>query len=205
MQRRAKLAIVILVGLLLLALGVWLILGPFLSTRPVVQQPPSLPGQVTPSVQKPAPAGSVPMATSTPPIAPSTERMLRTLENMSRTAVERVGSGASSNGFLGYTDVFAQMTPAGRTSLLTQQKAMQQAHPASGSLYGISTRAVSSNLTQGNVGDPNLTMTVEAIQTVDNGVGSQKTMQGKRIDVAFVKQTDGTYLIDAFTWSDLSL
>jgi hypothetical protein len=205
MQRRTQLAIIILIGLLLLALGLYLVLTPILSQLTPAAQPPALPSQVTPSVTKPILSAPIPSTTTTQPAATPTQNIQRALENSARAAVERIGSGSSFDGFLGYQDAMSGMTAAGQTALLAQQQAMKAAHPATGLSYGISTRAASSNLSQGSVGDASLVVTVEAIQTTDSGTAVQGTMKGKKIDVTFAKQADGSYLIDSLAWSDLAL
>jgi hypothetical protein len=210
MERRTKLALLILVGLLLLLLGLYLLLSPFLPARQTAQ-PPALPGSVQPyslgGVNKgtKGQGGASPIATGTAAVTPESNSQL-VIENNARTIVERVGSGTSGNGFLGYQDALLSMTASGQTTLLAEQQRMQQIYPAKGPAFGISTHAVSSHLTDGHSGDARLSVTVQAVQTQDSGVPSlpQKTL-GKQIIVSFVKQSDGRYLVDSLVWSDIEL
>jgi hypothetical protein len=206
MQKRTQLAIVILVGILLLGLGVYLLVSPYLADQTASQQPPALPDQVTPVVVRPPPTNTtITTPTGTAPAPTPVGAVQRELENRSRAVVERVGSGTSVDGFLGYQDALLDMTASGRTQLLSQQQAMQTAHPTTATSYSLSTRAVSTALTEGVVGDAKIIMTVEAIQRVDIGSSTNPTSQAKRVAVTFVKQADGAYLIDSLEWSDIAL
>lgn len=202
MEKRTKLAIVILVGLLLLLLGLYIFLSPILEERRALQPPP-LPSSVTPVITPtPKPPTPAPQPTPAAPVTPETNG-LKILENRARNVVERIGSGTSENGFLGYQDALLDATSAGQAALKAEQSRMQAAHPANGPLYTISTRAITSNATKGAFGDATIVFTVDAIQTVNGGTASQTTLT-KRITVTFAKQSDGSYLVDAAEWSDLA-
>lgn len=208
MERRTKLLLLILIGLLLLLIGLYFLLSPFLRQRGGLAPPaptPTAPYVPTPS--QPTPGGPVPVPTATgTAVAPSVSAEQRVLENRARAAVERIGSGSSRDGFLGYQDVLTEMTEAGRTALLAEQQRMREAHPASGPMYGITTRGVSSALSQGKIGDQSLVVRVEAIQSVDAGnPRAPVEMKGKRVDVTFLRQGNGSYLIEKLEWSDLPL
>lgn len=208
MERRTKLLLLILLGLLLLLIGLYFLLSPFLRQRGGLAPPaptPTAPFVPTPS--RPTPGGPVPVPTATGTVtAPTVSGEQRALENRARSAVERIGSGSSRDGFLGYQDVLTEMTEAGRVALLAEQQRMREAHPATGPAYGITTRGVSSALTQGKVGDQTLVVKVEAIQSVDAGnPRAPVDMKGKRIDVTFQRQGEGSYLIEKLEWSDLPL
>lgn len=210
MQKRTQLALLILLGLLLLLLGLYFLLSPYLESRRTAQ-PPALPGSALPfSVggrgTTPAGQGGVsPIATGTG-AAPAVPNGQRVVENSARTVVERVGSGTSGNGFLGYRDALTSMTANGQAALLAEQQRMQEEHPATGTAFGISTRVASSNLTQGQAGDARLIVTVQAVQTQDAGLPSQPVkVLGKQILVTFIRQSDGGYLADSLVWSDIEL
>ena len=202
MSKRTKLILVIVIGLLLLMLGVWFLLQPLLKKAPVTQ-PAALPSKTTPYVPpgKPTPIGVV--SSTLPVITPPTDVQLGILENQARITVERIGSGVSDDGFVQYQDVLSSFTSSGQTKILTQQKTLQQQHPASGPAYGMTTRAISSHVTSGKTGDAAITANVEAIQYVDNG-NPAKPLQNlpKLVVVTFEKQSNGSYLISDMVWTD---
>ncbi|MBI5654458.1 hypothetical protein HZC53_02275 [Candidatus Uhrbacteria bacterium] len=213
MSKRTKLALVILIALLLLLVGLYLILWPLLkpAPAPATGEEYSVTTQVQPAQPKPTngqatsgePVTGLPSA---PTREPSVDEILRGLENRARAAVERVGSGSSQTGFLGYADAKLDSTSGFSAKLMQEQEAMVAAHPASGPIYGISTRAASSNIADGKPGDDSLIATVQAVQTIDAGNPRQPTSTGgKQIIVTFAKQSDGSYLIDNMEWSDLAL
>ena len=80
---------------------------------------------------------------------------------------------------------------------------MQAAHPAKDVLYTVTTRAVSSALKQGKIGDASIVLSIEVIQT-ENTAG-QKKSSAKKGDVTFQKQSNGTYLVSGVTWTDIVL
>ena len=207
MTKRTKLALILLIGLVLIGIGVYIFIQPYLAQRQAAQ-PPVLPTSVTPSTPS-APgtapstggAGQAPTTVST-----SQTRQLLGLEQRASATVERIGSGASIDGFLGYQDALAGFTASGQAAMRVQQKAMQTAHPATGPLYGISTRVVSSHIVGGTIGDQTLTATIEAIQRTDAGDPSKPTStKGKRVTVTYAVQADGSYLIDTMAWEDMAL
>lgn len=205
MEKRTKLALLILVGLLLFLLGAYLVLAPFLESRNP-PQPPSLPEEVIPFTP-PASSNSSPVSggTTSTPVAP-VSLGVQTLENRARALVERIGSGASGSGFLGYQDSWSEMTVNGRATLGAEQKAMRQIHPASGPLYGVSTRAVAAHAIEGAFGDLKIVIAVDAVQTEDAGTPNQPVRHtGKRVEVSFIKQTNGSYLAESLVWSDVAL
>ncbi len=205
MQKRTKLAIIIIVGLLLLILGIYLMLSPYLAEKKASEPQP------VPAVQMPVSNGKVvtpPVVTSTPiiPPVPTPDSLLRRIEDRAKATVERIGSGSSGNGFMGTQDVISDMTPNGAAEIVTAQQLMQKAHPASGPAFGISTRVASSHAESGKIDDARIIVSVDAIQYEDAGMPSKPTKtQAKRIKVTFLRQSSGGYLIDHLEWSDLSL
>lgn len=208
MTKRSKLALIILVGLLLLAAGLYLFLQPYFAQR-AASQPPALPSNVQQYAPTPPTNGNGSNMPSPPtPIVSQTpeQRQLLTLEQAAKATVERIGSGVSTDGFLGYQDAMSAMTPSGQSALLEEQKAMQAAHPARGTNYGISTRVVSSKINEGVMGDRTLVAIVQAIQVTDAGDPSvPTTTKGKKITVTFVKQANDAYLIDTIVWEEQPL
>lgn len=204
MQKRTKLALIIIAGLLLLLLGVYLLLSPYLAQRKA--SAPPAPTSNIPYVAGPKVA--VPASTSTPVVAPlsSADLQLRVIEDRAKATVERIGSGSSESGFLGTQDVIADMTPNGAAEIIAAQQLLQKAHPASGPAFGISTRAVSSKAESGKIGDATIIVSVDAIQYEDAGTPSKPTKtQAKRIKATFQRQSSGGYLIDHLEWADLAL
>lgn len=209
MSKRSKLALILLFGLFLLAAGVYIFVQPYLAERNAAQ-PPALPENVQPYAPGPSTGngGNGKTGSTSVLIPPSTpeQRQLSTLEQKARSTVERIGSGSNSDGFLGYQDAVQDLTVKGQAAMLAEQRAMQNAHPAAGPLYGISTRVVSSHIKNGAYGDAALAATVEAIQRTDAGDPSQPTStKGKKITVTFVKQSNDAYLIESITWEDQAI
>ncbi len=204
MSRRSQLAIVLIIGLLLLGIGLYILLQPILSQRQSAQAP-ALPSAVQPYSPPGQASTSTSTATPTPVVAPSTpvDAKIVLLEQKARATVERIGSGSSGDGFLGYADVMDALTSAGRTAMLAEQKALQKAHPSSGPAFGITTHAVSSHVKNGTIGNATLIAEVQAIQNEDAGDPTKPTARkGKIITVTLVKQSDGGYLIDSLNWAD---
>ncbi|MBP9863870.1 hypothetical protein KBC54_00265 [Patescibacteria group bacterium] len=202
MQKRTKLAIVIIVGLLLLLLGLYLLLSPYLAQRKALAPP-------APTSDIPYVAGPkvvVPTSTSTPVAIPTATLQLRVLEDRAKATVERIGSGSSENGFLGTEDAMSDMTQSGAIEIRAAQQTMQQAHPASGPLFGISTRVVSSHAENGVIGDASILVSVDAIQYENVGASNAPSrIQGKQVKVTFMRQPSGGYLIDHLEWTDIAL
>lgn len=210
MDKRLKLFLIVLAGIILLALGAWIFLSPYLAERRAAQ-PPALPGEVHPvGPTQPSTSGVVPKpvgtiaptspATTTAPTSPS---KTLAVQNRSRTVVERIGSGVSSDAFLGYRDVEEYFTANGVAALRAERAALMQQHPAGGPTYAISTKAASSQIA-GAYGDATLVATVEAIQRID-AQGQPTVTVAKRITMTFAKQSDGSYLIDSLKWEDVAL
>lgn len=209
MQKRTKLFLLILFCLVLFVSGVLVFLSPLLEQRRDRPQPPALPAIVKPGAQ-PVPSNVVPpeeRAEGVSIVLSSKEaNQSRALENRARLVVERIGSGSSESGFLGYGDTLSELTSAGTVALLAQQRQLQQRYPSTGPRVGFSTRAAASRLTEGKIGDAKIVVTVEAIQQQDDGNPSQpKRASAKRVIITFVKQSNGGYLIDGVTWEDVAL
>ncbi len=216
MSKRSKLALVILIALLLLLLGLYLLFSPFLQMRNAgtgeefsVPNASDLPAAGSGQTGRPTASGQATeggSATATAPRQPTEAEQLRSLEYRARVAVERVGSGSSQSGFLGYSDLLVDSTEAFKPELKRLQQEMQAAHPLSGAVYGVSTRAVSSQIKDQKFGDDTLKAEVQAVQTYDAGNPRQPTgTAAKRIYVTFAKQADGNYLISGMQWEDMPL
>ena len=206
MEKRTKLFLLLLISLLLLALGAYLVLAPYLKERAAQKaaQPPALPTSVTPVV--PGPRGGSPTGTSVLPPPTAAELQNLTLEQRARSFAERIGSGASADGFLGYEDALLMATAKGREVLRAAQTKMREAHPATGTRYGISTRSVAARVIKGTVGQNEVIVEVDAVERIDAAAaGGVAAAGGKRLTVTFAKQKDGSYLVDTFTGQDLKL
>ncbi len=131
---------------------------------------------------------------------------MHVLQNRAKALVEREGSGSNQNGFQGYADAFADMTVAGQASARQEQAELQKDHPATGDAYTISTRAVSSAVVQGKIGDASIVISVEVIRTENVGLaGVSPKASAKRLTMTFVRQADGTYLVDSVASTDVDL
>jgi len=98
------------------------------------------------------------------------------------------------------------MTSKGQQAIRAEQKVLQQAHPLSGSLYTLSTRAVSSVIISGSAGDLKIIVAVETIQTENAGIaGITPSSSAKRVTVTFLKQSGGGYLADRITQQNVDL
>lgn len=207
--------LLILLALLLLLLGLYLILNPLLNRGPAVTGEFTVPGVLPPTATGQAPGQARPTqsglagegaATATAARQPSEADRLAGLEYQARAAVERIGSGSNQNGFLGYADLLVDSTDKFKSELNRLQAEMQAAHPPKGALYGVSTRAASSQIRDGRFGDDTLKAEVQAVQTYDAGNPRQPTgTAAKRVFVTFAKQADGKYLIDGMQWEDMPL
>jgi hypothetical protein len=187
-------------------LGAYLVLAPYFKERAAQKaaQPPALPTGVTPVV--PGPRGGSPTGTSVLPPPTAAELQNLTLEQQARSFAERIGSGASTDGFLGYDDAFLMATAKGREALRAAQAKMREAHPAAGTRYGISTRSVAARVIKGTVGQNQVVVEVDAVERIDAAAtGGVASATGKRLTITFVKQANSSYLVDAFTSQDLKL
>ncbi len=207
MSKRTKLFLIIFFGLLLLLVGVWIFLQPILNQRSAAPQPPSLQNS-TPYVP-PSNASNVSRTSTSTLKAPSQPppiNVLVQLQNRAKSLTEQIGSGSSQDGFLGYQDAELNMTSKGQQAIRAEQKVLQQAHPLSGSLYTLSTRAVSSVIISGSAGDLKIIVAVETIQTENAGIaGITPSSSAKRVTVTFLKQSGGGYLADRITQQNVDL
>ncbi len=209
MDKRIKLAFVILCGLLLVGIGLYFIASPILEERRATS-PLNLPGEIRPSVARTSqPGGAVGKTAPAPaklePASPETVAR-ELLQYHARALVERIGSGSNRDGFRGYRDAMLDATKDGRVVLQREQAELQKKHPATGSAFGISTRAVSSQIVEGEFGNARLVMLVQAIQREDAGEPSAPIRaQAKEVRMTYVKQSDETYLIEVLEWKDVGL
>ncbi len=203
MERRTKLLIVILVAAIVLAFGIWYLVQPLLRTVP---QPAPLPGQVTPqgtgTTPKPTPSTGGTTVVTTPT---AQSPRLKQLEDLAGIFVARLGSGASGDGFRGYTDVLINATQTYQQQLLAEQAALQKAHPARGPVYGLVTRVVAINNQRAVEGDVNIPFVVQVQQVEDAGNPSMPTRTlYKEATVTFERQADKTYLVSSVVWKDIA-
>ncbi len=196
MEKRNKLILLIIAALILLAIGIWILLKPFLGTP---EQPPSLPTGVTPSGAQP----TIPTVGITPTVTPQD---VKELEDLASAIVARVGSGSSMNGFKGYEDVLINATQSFRRKLISEQQALQKLHPVSGPAFGIVTRVVAVDGRSAVSGADVISFTVQAQQAEDAGNPASPTkVSYKEVTVTFVKQMEGGYLLDNLSWKDIEL
>ncbi|MCI0479190.1 hypothetical protein L0Y59_01460 [Candidatus Uhrbacteria bacterium] len=203
MERRTKLLILIVIALILLAIGLYILLKPFLPKT--VEQPPALPSGTTPSgIVAPGTGGGTQVPTV--PAAPVKAQDIKDLEDLASVFVQRIGSGSSSDGFQGYADVALNATVPYRETLKRDQAAMQAAHPAAGPAYGVTTRVVSVDSRSAVSGSDRIMMTLQAQKAEDAGSPTAPTQVSyAEVDVTFARQADGTYLVEDVVWKDLAL
>lgn len=201
MQKRTRLAIVLLVGIALFLLGVWIFLSPLMQARQAAQ-PPGLPENAngleseTPTRPREAPVPPMPA----PEAKPTAESGMLALQNRARSLTERMGTGTADNGFLGYQDIVIDATANGRLALAAARKAMQVAHPP-GTPYGQTAKAVTAKTESGGFGQATISILMDVYVAENAGVPGQVTATSPhQVTMTFAKQVDGAYLIDGFTW-----
>ncbi|MCR4278429.1 MAG: hypothetical protein NUV84_01485 [Candidatus Uhrbacteria bacterium] len=197
MSRRTKLIILIITTLLLLGIGLWLLIQPFISPP---AQPPGLPTDVTPS-------GSIPSAQEpVQPQAPSVAQDIRQLENLAINVVTRIGSGSNSEGFRGYEDVMLNVTPSLQAYLQKEQTAMQTAHPVLGSTYGLTSRVVAVDRKLARSGADTIPFVLQVQRTEDAGnPDAPVSVSYHEATVTFKKQAEGGYLVEGIVWKDIQI
>ena len=199
MERRTKLILLIVAAVILLAIGVYILIQPFLpATTPA--QPPGLPTGPSPTATIPPTAPAAPAT----PAAPAVPQDVKRMEDLASIVVSRLGSGSSADGFTGYDDVLLNATPAYREILRTEQAALRKAHSATGPAFGISTRVVSVDSRGASSGAREAVIAVEVQRAEDAGnPASPTSVTYKKADVTFQKQADGTDLVASVVWKDI--
>ncbi|MFA6447679.1 MAG: hypothetical protein WCW31_05540 [Patescibacteria group bacterium] len=196
-NRRVSAVLLIVLGLALLGFGIWIIASMFFSKAPVQQ-----PANQTNVYQKPAPKiYAAPVTLTGTSTSPSNAKSSDAQEavNKASTVVSRFGSGTSADGFLGYSDVMIDGTDNFKTQMLAEQKSMQQAHPVTGPLYGITTRIVSSDVVQGKNGEDKFVVKVSAQKAVDSGDRSKPTLVSYMQYMVMLAKQNGTLLVDSIS------
>ncbi len=206
MQKRTQLLLLIVVAIALLVFGIWYLLVPIV--KPAAQ-PPALQNnalQNTPTLPtKPAPPSAGTPTTTTPAAAPVPQGVTQ-VQNLAGTIVSRLGSGSNTEGFQGYGDVMLNATPSFQQELLKEQKAMQQAHPASGSSFEIVTRVVATTPVHAADNAASMTFAVKVQQAEDAGDSHAPTqVLYRQATVTLDRQADGSYLASGIVWQDIKL
>lgn len=198
MEKRTKLGLLILLALAVLAFGIWYLFQPIIKQ---VQQPPTLPNEVTPSKDLPASSTQQIPVGSGGTVVPQD---VKQLQDLAKSFIARSGSGSSSDGFSGYDDVALSATLTERAALEKEQSDLQAAHPASGPLYGITTRVVSVTTVSGESGAAQMSFNLQTQRVEDAGNPSKPTsVTYKQATVTFERQPDGTYLVSNVVWTDI--
>jgi len=208
---RRRIAIFLLaLGVLLLIYGAWILAGLLWPKRPGAQQP-AAPAQI--EIVQRAPAHT-PTTIALPTNVQGTSTLLDVQnakvpalsESVRRaeSVVSRMGSGTSQDGFLGYDDVMMDGTYRFREYLVQEKARMIGSHPAGGPLYGVTTRVVSSSVTEGTAESSRIAVTIQAQKAEDAGDRSKPTgisyIQAK---VVFLKQSNGNHLVDEITFAPI--
>ncbi|MFH1078136.1 MAG: hypothetical protein V1745_02540 [Patescibacteria group bacterium] len=199
MERRNKLIILIVFAAILLAIGIYILLQPLLKNA----QPPSLPSNVTPNTTV-TPGTGQGTNIPTTPAASAKPQDIKMLEDLASVFVSRIGSGSSSDGFQGYSDVALNATMSYRETLKRDRAAMQAAHPAIGPAYGVVTRVVSVDSTSAVSGSQTMVMKLQVQKAEDAGSPTAPTrVSYATVGVTFTKQSDESYLVENVVWNEL--
>ncbi len=205
MQRRTKLAIVILAGILLLLLGLWLFLQPLLQNRSAAQ-PPELPANPTArepetgTRQREAPIPPTPA----PEAKPTAQSGILALQNHARELTSRILTGTADNGFAGFQDAIIDATVNGRAALSAGRKTLQAQHPP-GTPYGQTAKAVTATVDSGAYGGASIVISMDVYAAENAGTPGIVTKTSTyKATMTFAKQGDGTYLMEDFTWKPSS-
>lgn len=192
--------VLIILGLLLLGLGVWILIGMFWpkgTTTPGNREPQAVQRDLKSAPRTIALSTTI-QGTSTAEQA--NQQIVSPFQEAKRRAesvVSRMGSGTSQDGFLGFEDVMQDGTTNFQGYLRTEQARLKALHPASGPLYGITTRVVASSVDQGQEGDEKVVIKVQAQVVEDAGDRSKSTkVSYEDVLVTFQKQAGGQYLVD---------
>lgn len=203
MERRTKLLILIVIALAILGVGIWFLLTPILGPSP--EQPPSLPGNIQPSTSLPPVTGT----NSGPATVPTSSGVvvppqIKQLGDLAAIVVARIGSGTNSEGFRGYSDVLLNATLAYQQRLQQDRSAMQRLHPETGPAYEIITRVVSIDVSKASAGAQTNVFILQAQKAERTGSSTESPKVSYiEASVTFVKQADGSYLVDNIVWKDI--
>lgn len=201
--------VLIILGLLLLGFGVWVLVGMFWpkgTTAPGNREPQAIQRDIKPAPRTIALSTNVQGTSTAEQSGQIAVSPLSEAKRRAESVVSRMGSGTSQDGFLGYEDVMLDGTANFQTYLRAEQAKLKSLHPASGPLYGVTTRVVASNVDQGQEGDEKVVIKVQAQVVEDAGDRSKSTkVSYEDVLVTFQKQAGGQYLVDQIVITPVKL
>jgi len=202
LTRRRIAIILIMIGLLALGIGLYIIVSLFLPQKTTTE--PNLPKPGTDMTVTAKPKAE-PKVIALPDVVINTSSQaaiksssdVRDAINRASSVVSRMGSGSNQDGFLGYQDAILDATDAFKTYLLKLQSDMKAAHPANGSVYGVTTRVVSADVISGEQGADKIVLKVQTQKAEDMGDRAEPTsITYEEVTVTLLRQSDGSYLVD---------
>ncbi len=197
--RRRLAVILILLGLIALVFGIWTIIGLFLDGG----SEQNLPGVGTPTVksrEQPEPQTFVAPVTvegdsSATAETPSSD--IREAINKAKIVVERMWSGASPDGFRGFEDVQMDGTNRFIGYIKTLQREWQSRYPADGAPFGMTTRVISADVSEGEEGSDRIVIRVQSQRVEDAGNPSEPTaIIYEEHMVTLLRESGEKYLVD---------
>lgn len=209
LNRRRLALFLILLGLLLLGFGAWILIGmlwPKTPGAPGNREPQAIQRDTKP---QPRTIALPPSVQGTSTALQAGDLKVSTLQEGRRRAesvVSRMGSGTSQDGFLGYEDAMQDGTPDFQNYLSRELAALKSLHPSTGTLYGITTRVISSKILSGKQGDDEIMVLVQTQKVEDSGDRAKPTnVVYEDATVTLLKQSNGTYLVSriAFKPADM--
>ena len=211
LNRRRMAIVLIVLGLLLLGFGIWTLVGIFWPKQSTTEEQQRQLQAVQRENAKPAPKTlempTTVQGTSTAEQvnaqkAPPLQDAIRRAESV----LSRSGSGTNQDGFLGFNDAMQDGTSRFQNFLKSEQQRLIAQHPATGQIYGMTTRIVSSSLVQGKEGDDKVVIKVQAQKVEDAGDRSKPTnVSYIEAAITLLKQSGGGYLVDEMSIGPASL
>jgi hypothetical protein len=206
-RRRMALSLIIF-GVLLLAFGIWILAGMIWPKKPSdgTREPQAIQRDIKPQPQTIALQPKVQGTSTAEQVSTQQVSQFAEAKRRAESVVSRIGSGTSQDGFLGYDDAMQDGTASFQNYLKAEQNSLRTQHPASGPLYGITTRAIASSIIEGKDGDEKVVMKVQAQKVEDAGDRSKPTnVSYEDVQVTFQKQPGGKYLVDDIRFSPSNL
>lgn len=171
MNKRQAFYALLLVALIAVGVIVWWLVGPLLNKAPATPaaQPPALPTSVTPVIPA-VPTSSAPQQV----VLPNQEQQRE--DQAEDAAIQRArlfaslaGTYSSTEGFSSLHDLRAQATPEMQNFLQAEQARLAALHPAFGSSWTQSTKALSARIVSGLpiLGKESVQLVVQTQQTVE--------------------------------------
>ena len=205
MQRRTQ-AIILIVGGFLILLGILLWLFWPLLNKPAAVQPPALPTNVQPSTGKPTNQGSpqtqrTPSTAPAPILAPNEQQAEDGAKQFASDFTSRMATYSSTDGFSAITQVYTQVTPDVKTYLESERTKLIAAHPAYGTSWGQTTRAIATRLITATpiLQKTQIEIVVQAQQFTTVGGIQSGSASYQEADLVLNRQ-GSTWIVSHITW-----